>query len=124
MFGLVGVQAKIVEYTLVIAIVAGAAYFVYDAGYDAAEEKALVVQAQADKDAREKYNLIEKKLEEKKNVRQENARVITKEVEKIVERPVYLDRCWDDDGLRRANEAISGRNQSKSETALPTNTAD
>ena len=33
-----------------------------------------------------------------------------KEVEKLVERPVYLERCMDDDGLRVLNAQILGTN--------------
>jgi hypothetical protein len=34
-------------------------------------------------------------------------RTITREVDKIVERPVYRNVCLDDDGLRRANAALA-----------------
>lgn len=124
MFGLIGIQAKIAEWLIVVAVVAGAAYWVYNSGYEAAEKKALVELAQANKEARDKYNLIEKKLEDKKNVRQENARVITKEVEKIVDRVVYSSECWDSDGLLNANDAISGRNQSKPSSTVPPHPTD
>ena len=36
-------------------------------------------------------------------------RTITRRVDKIVERPVYLQRCLDDDGLRQLQDAIAGR---------------
>jgi hypothetical protein len=35
-------------------------------------------------------------------------RTITKIVEKLVERPVYRDVCFDDDGLRLVNAALTG----------------
>ena len=35
---------------------------------------------------------------------------VTREVEKLVERPVYLERCMDDDGLRVLNAQILGTN--------------
>lgn len=35
-------------------------------------------------------------------------KTITKTVDKIVVRPIYLNRCFDDDGLRIANTALSG----------------
>lgn len=38
---------------------------------------------------------------------------VTKEVEKLVERPVYLERCMDDDGLRAINAQILGFDSSK-----------
>lgn len=55
----------------------------------------------------------------------ENERVIyqtiTQTVEKIVERPVYRNSCFDDDGLRQLNAAITGAQPaaSKPATAVP-----
>lgn len=43
-----------------------------------------------------------------------------KEVEKLVERPVYLERCLDDDGLRTLNAQILGTDTQDSGPALPT----
>jgi len=34
-------------------------------------------------------------------------RTIVKEIEKVVDRPVYVGRCLDDDGLRLANAALT-----------------
>lgn len=42
-----------------------------------------------------------------------------KEVEKLVERPVYLERCLDDDGLRALNAQITGANTQDTGPALP-----
>ena len=42
-----------------------------------------------------------------------------KEVEKLVERPVYLERCMDDDGLRVLNAQILGTNPPGPVQALP-----
>ena len=42
-----------------------------------------------------------------------------KEVEKLVERPVYLERCMDDDGLRVLNAQILGTNSPGPGPALP-----
>ncbi|MGN1056970.1 MAG: hypothetical protein ACI4QS_09695 [Comamonas sp.] len=38
---------------------------------------------------------------------------VTKEVEKLVERPVYLQQCMDDDGLRALNAQILGFDTTK-----------
>lgn len=35
-------------------------------------------------------------------------KTITKEVERVVNRPVYLNVCLDDDGLRLINDALAG----------------
>ena len=42
-----------------------------------------------------------------------------KEVEKLVERPVYLERCMDDDGLRILNAQILGTDTPGAGQALP-----
>ena len=42
-----------------------------------------------------------------------------KEVEKLVERPVYLERCMDDDGVRILNAQILGTNSPGPGPALP-----
>ena len=44
---------------------------------------------------------------------------VTREVEKLVERPVYLERCLDDDGLRALNAQILGANTPGTGPALP-----
>lgn len=35
-------------------------------------------------------------------------KTLTRTVDKIVERPIYRNACFDDDGLRSANAALSG----------------
>lgn len=44
---------------------------------------------------------------------------VTREVEKLVERPVYLERCLDDDGLRALNAQILGADAPGAGPALP-----
>lgn len=44
---------------------------------------------------------------------------VTKEVEKLVERPVYLQQCLDDDGLRALNAQILGADSPGAEPTLP-----
>ena len=44
---------------------------------------------------------------------------VTREVEKLVDRPVYLERCMDDDGLRVLNAQILGTNPPGPGPALP-----
>lgn len=77
----------------------------------AATVAALHAEAQAQKDAEaEKYRKLSARLEK------DNARTrivyqeITREVEKIVDRPIYRDGvCLDDDGVRLANAALAGK---------------
>ena len=44
---------------------------------------------------------------------------VTREVEKLVERPVYLQQCLDDDGLRALNAQIAGADAPGPGPALP-----
>ncbi|MDD3019275.1 MAG: hypothetical protein PHE74_13070 [Comamonas sp.] len=44
---------------------------------------------------------------------------VTREVEKLVERPVYLERCMDDDGVRILNGQILGTDAPGTGAALP-----
>lgn len=46
-------------------------------------------------------------------------RTITKTVERIVDRPVYLNQCIDDDGLRIINGFISGARDSINSASDP-----
>jgi hypothetical protein len=46
-------------------------------------------------------------------------RTITRDVDKIVERDVYRDRCLDDDGLRLAQLALGGIAVTPSDPAKP-----
>jgi hypothetical protein len=61
-------------------------------------------------EAKEKqYNEASAALEVARNEREIVYRTIEKQVEKIVDRPVYLNVCLDDDGLRIVNDALAGR---------------
>jgi hypothetical protein len=46
-------------------------------------------------------------------------RTITKEVQKVVERPVYRGTCLDDDGLRLVNAALKAPAPRQSSNAMP-----
>lgn len=47
-------------------------------------------------------------LEKAKETIRVQTRTITREVERLVDRPVYRDRCLDDDGLRLVAAAAAG----------------
>lgn len=55
-----------------------------------------------------RYNVAAAKLEEAKAKRRVVERTITKEVDRVVEKPVYRNVCLDADGLRVANDALAG----------------
>ena len=48
-------------------------------------------------------------LEVAKNERQIVYKTITKRVDRIIDRPIYLNSCIDDDGMRLANAALAGK---------------
>lgn len=49
---------------------------------------------------------------------------IEKEVEKIIDRPIYVTtQCFDDDGVRLLNDAITGATPSQSASAVPSASA-
>jgi len=58
--------------------------------------------------AAEKANKHAEYLEKERAKREIIYRTITKKVDRIVDRPVYIRNCLDDDGLRMANEALTG----------------
>lgn len=75
----------------------------------AAEIAAMVAASQTAKDAdAEKAHGAATELEQDNAEANVVYREITVEVDRIVERPVYRDRCFDDDGLRAANRALAG----------------
>jgi hypothetical protein len=124
MFGLTGVYLRIAEFAILIAFLFGAYFWVGHNAVENYKESQQIVQAQADKLQREKYESIAKDLEDLKLKRAANAKIIQKETERIVERPVYINSCWDDDGLRNANAAIRGTHLSEPKAEVPANPRD
>jgi len=95
----------------IVAVIFGVGFY---RGYVYEHEKALVLQAQQEKAAAEAYRKqvemfdeISKALEEEKQNIKVKYVTIEKEVERIVDRPIYLRACFDDDGLRLANSALT-----------------
>lgn len=68
--------------------------------------KKLKPYIDAEKKAQELANEAGEKYEELKEVERVKTEVITREVQKIVERPVYIHtNCFDDDGVSTVNDA-------------------
>ena len=68
--------------------------------------KKLKPYINAEKKAQELANEAGEKYEESKEVERVKTEVITREVQKIVERPVYIHtNCFDDDGVSAVNAA-------------------
>jgi hypothetical protein len=108
MFNLVGIQAKIAEWLIVIAVVAGAAWFTYNAGYNSADDAWKVAQATSNQKAQARYEEVATKLENTKAERIIQTNTITKIVPQIVEREIYKNVCIDEQGLAVANKALKG----------------
>ena len=93
----------------ILALLATIAYRIYEAGAESVMlEWSLAKKQQRDKEEK-KITKAADKLE-KSNAK---ARIVTREVrvevDKIVERPIYLNVCLDADGLRLARCAIRGQ---------------
>lgn len=94
------------------AIVAGALAFggawkVQAWRYDAAEKQRIEQEAKDLHRATERAQASSGAFEEKRATNEIRYRTVTVTLEKIVERPVYLQQCFDDDGLRALNSQIS-----------------
>lgn len=69
-------------------------------------DKAVKPYLDAEKEAQKLANKAGEQYEESKEVERVKTETITREVQKIVERPVYIHtNCFDDDGVRLINEA-------------------
>ena len=69
-------------------------------------KKKLKPYIDAEKEAQEKANQAGEQYEESKEVERVKTETITREVQKIVERPVYIHtNCFDDDGVSAVNTA-------------------
>ena len=76
-------------------------------------------QAQADVQQAQRTSEAVQIHAEKKTETEIRYVTVTREVEKLVERPVYLERCLDDDGLRALNAQIAGPDAQDTRPALP-----
>jgi hypothetical protein len=68
--------------------------------------KQLKPYLDAEKQGQKNANEAAKNYEQQKEVERSKTETITHEVQKIVERPIYINTdCFDDDGVHFANEA-------------------
>lgn len=67
--------------------------------------KKLKPYLDAEKKAQELANKAGEQYEESKEVERVKTEVITREVQTVKERPVYINTCIDDDGVRLINKA-------------------
>lgn len=111
---------KLGAMALLIAFSFGAGWRVHDWKVTAATAKQLEL-AIKDRDQKQaKLNEVANELEDAKSRLRILRDTVTTEVTKIVERPIYRNECFDDDGLRSLKSAIGrkGVNPAKSASAV------
>ena len=89
------------------AIAAAAAWQVQDWRFDAKEKQRIEQEAKDLHRMTERAGRASAAFETKRAANEVRYRTVTVTLEKIVERPVYLNQCIDDDGLRVLNEQIA-----------------
>ena len=75
----------------------------------AADKERIENEAKTKEDNRNKAQDASASFEGKRTANEIRYRNVTVTVEKIVDRPVYINQCLDDDGLRILNEQITGQ---------------
>ncbi|MGZ8888068.1 MAG: hypothetical protein ACXW1D_00765 [Halobacteriota archaeon] len=101
-------QTRVLEWVIAFALLFGAYLWVGHHAVSEYKQEQVIAQMEKDKAQQKKYNVLAQDYEELKTKRQDNARTIVREVEKIIDRPVYRNVCIDGGGLSIINQAISG----------------
>lgn len=81
----------------------------YDKGYMAAQTEISQAIAKAERERAAKVQAASRDYQTQKAENEIKERVRYVEVQKIVEKLVYSNVCFDDDGLRELNRAIGGK---------------
>lgn len=97
----------------------GAGWWLRGLQVKAAMVKQAQAQAQADVQQAQRTSTAVQQHAKVKTETEIRYVTVTREVEKLVERPVYLERCLDDDGLRTLNAQILGADAPGAGPALP-----
>lgn len=77
--------------------------------WDASDKQRLEQEAKERGRALDRANTASASFEGKRSANETRYRTVTVTLEKIVERPVYLQSCLDDDGLAALNAQIQRR---------------
>ena len=77
--------------------------------WDAADKQRIEQEAKDLHRANERAQASSSTFESKRFANETKYRTVTVTLEKVVERPVYLQQCMDLDGLAALNEQIHGR---------------
>ena len=72
---------------------------------DGRVEEALKPYKDAEKKSQEKANEVSEEYETTKEAERVRTEYITRDVQKIVERPIYINNCFDTDGVSAVNQA-------------------
>ena len=83
---------------------------------DGRVEEALKPYKDAEKKSQEKANEVSEEYETTKEAERVRTEHITYTVQKIVERPIYLNHCIDDSGLQQLNSLIASDSSEPSST--------
>lgn len=68
-------------------------------------DKKLKPYLDAEKQGQKNANEAAKNYEQQKEVERSKTETITREVQTVIERPVYINTCFDDDGVHLVNAA-------------------
>ncbi|MDC5207025.1 hypothetical protein OHX04_19430 [Acinetobacter baumannii] len=69
-------------------------------------------QVQALADAQNEFNQVSAEYEQLKSEQRTKVEYVEREVQKIIERPVYLNRCIDSDGVYQINSLVEAKRTS------------
>ena len=72
---------------------------------DGRVEEAIKPYKDAEKKSQEKANEVSEEYEETREAERVRTEYITRDVQKIVERPIYINNCFDTDGVSAVNQA-------------------
>ena len=112
-------KLKLAAAGVALALTFGAGWWLRGLQVKAATVDQTKVQAQADVQQAQRTSTAVQQHAKVKTETEIRYVTVTREVEKLVERPVYLERCMDDDGLRVLNGQILGTNSPGPGPALP-----
>ncbi|MFV5640731.1 hypothetical protein [Acinetobacter oleivorans] len=69
-------------------------------------------QVKALAEAQDEFNQVSADYEQLKSEQRTKVEYVEREVQKIIERPVYLNRCIDSDGVQQINSLIEAKHTS------------
>lgn len=121
MFGLVGWQVKLAEFVVAGFLCFGAYKYIGHEAVDRYKTDQAILQAKSDKIQQDKYDAKSSELEALKIKRAEDAKVIHKTTERIINnQPItYASACLDDAGMQHANASIEGKSSTKPAPTVP-----